>query len=144
MRYRCAYIYPLSTDRCVYTGCEEEGDMCPAHNQFGAAERKKAAKRVHAERKYADHKEGSSPDKTLPGVRRPRKNGPVVVQPSRVQSAKEIIEKLPPAIGAPEDPSAPYCTCIGRSADSAPCNSCGKPHFIDWREAVSRRKKEKS
>lgn len=119
---RCSYLYS-SGDRCIYNGCTTEGDMCPAHNFISGQQTTKRAQAAN----------GDVPK------RRPRST-PRVTQPSRVQSAKQIIDQLPaaPVIGRSIDPSAPYCTCEGRTADHQPCASCGKPHFMDWREMVKR------
>lgn len=125
---RCAYIYDDGA-RCVWEGTTE---MCPDHRAILRHQRNVAARK---EANAAEYAANGMPER----MRRPKK-GSRVIQPSRVQSAREIVDKLPPAPpGPPGDPSAPYCTCRGATADKQPCRWCGKPHFMNWREGVAKR-----
>lgn len=124
---RCIYRYRDGA-RCVWEGPTV---MCPAHTLLDRGVQKRAAKQAADRQRVAT--EGIPP-----AIRRPPRQRDKFGQPSRVQSQREIIDKLPRVIGEPIDPTAPWCTCEGASADKAPCESCGKPHWLDWREAKCR------
>lgn len=132
---RCAYFYPRSGGRCMYTGCKAEGDMCPAHATFAANDRKREAKREKDRQEIA---ENGLP----PALRRRPRTRPKLGQTSRVQTAREIVDKLPHVpvpFGPPKDPSAPWCSCYDPTADDAECGACGKPHWDTWRRRVAAR-----
>jgi hypothetical protein len=112
VRDHCEYRYPDGA-RCVYVGETKDG-MCGAHRVIVS---------LKEEKKKAD------------AVRREQANERRRTR--RREAINERAKKLPPAPpkpGPPGDPSAPYCTCLNRTADPNPCESCDKPHFVDWAE----------
>lgn len=119
-RQRCAYLY-ASGDQCVWEGPTE---MCSAHRLIVRANTKKADKRAKAKARYAAE---GMPE----GVRRSKKKGSRIVQPSRVQSARAIIDRLPEVREPlPRDPTAPWCTCNGGHVGE--CGECGRPTYARY------------
>jgi ferredoxin len=104
----------------MFTGCGEGEDFCPAHRII-IREQRSEQKRLERKRQET--------------VERRRNKKPEVPM---------AVERRPPVIGPPGDPTAPYCTCKGRTADHEPCTNCGKPHFMDWRESKLKKKETAS
>lgn len=139
MLLRCLYKYP-DGEQCLWTGTK---NMCPDHRLMVSEALEKEKKRLANQKKYAE--EG------IPAaIKRPPRTRPKFSQPSRVSSAKEIIDKLPEAPpqaalvarvdelelkhGGIGDPSAPWCTCRGGC-------KCKKPKYNTWARGVGERKR---
>jgi len=115
MGKQCAYRYG-SGDRCIYTGCENEGEMCSAHVLLSGGEVKRGGE-ARREADRATYAKSGMP------FRRPAR-GPVVHQPSRVQAAKVLLPRLPPA---QMDHTAPW------HCEDASCGKCkDKPSYRDY------------
>jgi len=139
---RCMYKYP-GGQQCMWTG---DKNICPDHRLIVQQAIDREKKRQQDKKKVAE--EG------LPAaIRRPERKRPKFSQPSRVTSAKEIIDKLPEAPEAARlvarvdelelkhggigDPSAPWCTCRGGC-------KCEKPKYNVWARGVGERKRNQS
>lgn len=115
---RCAHVYPDGA-RCVWEGGKP---MCEAHNLINRSVQKKAMKQAAAREQVA--REG-----VPAAIRRPARQREKFGQPSRVQTAREIIDKLPDAPFY-VDHSAPW------RCGMTPCGRCqDKPTYEAWREA---------
>lgn len=113
---RCAFRYD-DGEQCVWEGSKE---MCDAHRVIQSSRNRKVAKRAREKAQVARVGVPAA-------IRRPKKQGSRVVQPSRVQSARQIIDKLPEVPG-PRDPAAPWCTCPDHG-QVGKCGDCGKSTY---------------
>lgn len=120
---RCAHTYPDGA-RCVWEG---DKPMCEAHNLINRTVQKKALKQAAAREEVAKR---GVPE----AIRRPVRKRERFSQPSRVQSAREVLDRraLPPAHEF-VDHSAPWrCVVDG-------CEECeDKPTYEKWREVRCR------
>lgn len=129
---RCSYRYPDGA-QCMYDDKRlVSGEACDVHRLLLKSQlrRDRARERNKAKVKA----EGGVPT----AIKRPKKQGDAGRQRSRVQSQRQIIDKLPPPppmdLGPAEDPSAPWCTCVGRVGGKGECRACRKVSWMDWRE----------
>lgn len=113
---RCIYRYRDGA-RCVWTG---DTVMCPAHTLIDRGVQKKAAKQAADKAKVKR-------DGLPAAIQRPARRREKFGQPSRVQTAREVVDKVKVAC---LDTTAPWG--CGRGA-CAPC--AGKPSYEAWREA---------
>lgn len=113
IRHRCTFRYE-DGEQCVYRGEEvtEEGGMCSAHRIIEQRREQHRRSEARRQKRRAASKARS--------------------REIQEQAKKDAAKVSPPVPGPPIDPTAPYCTCRNRTADSKPCVTCGKPHFMDW------------